>query len=264
MASRDDKRARRERAEQMRTERERKDKRRRTLITAAIVAVVLVVIGGAGFAVKSAVDNSADEPTRAPGGLTDDGGVVLTATDLGGSAASDPVKVTVFEDFACPHCKTFEDETGDWIDEQVAAGAIDVEFRPVAFLSDFSHDTMGAAMCVFEEGGSKAYRDFAKLAFASQPTEGSGLDEKDYVDMAEQAGAPGAATCIKGRPFRDWTDPATKASFDQPDSEGEKLSGTPTVWVDGATVNGPEGSDGKPTVPGLADIQKAVAAAKAR
>ncbi|MGH1565123.1 DsbA family protein [Mumia sp. DW29H23] len=266
MASRDDKRARRERAEQMRKERERQEKRRRNVITAAVVAVVLVVIAGAGFAVKAAVDNSADDPARTPEGLTEDGGIALTATDVGGTAAADPVKVTLFEDFACPHCKAFEEEAGSWIDEQVAAGAIDVEFRPVAFLTDFSGDAMGSALCVFEDAGAKAYRDYSELVFANQPTEGGNLDEKDFVDMAEQAGATGAADCIKGRPFRDFADlngEATKAAFDQEDSEGNKLSGTPTVWVNGTTLNGPEDADGNPTVPGLADLQKAVEAAKA-
>lgn len=263
VASKDDKRARRERAEQMRKERERQEKRRRNLITVAIVAVVLVVIAGAGFAVKAAVDNSADAPTRTPSGLTDEGGVNLTATDLGGTAAEDPVKVTVFEDFACPHCKTFEETTGPVLDQQVANGAIDVEYRPVAFLSDFSNDAMGAAMCVFEEDGAKTFRDYAKLLFANQP-QGSSLSEKEFRDLAEEAGASEAAIdCITGRPFRDWTDEQTEKAFDQPDSEGKKLSGTPTVWVDGKTVNGPDDAEGNPSVPGTEDILKAIEAANA-
>lgn len=265
VASKDDKRARRERAEQMRKERERQEKRRRNIITAAIVAVVLVVIAGAGYAVKAAVDNSADAPTRTPSGLTDEGGVNLTATDLGGTAAEDPVKVTVFEDFACPHCKTFEEEAGSWLDEQVAAGAIDVEYRPVSFLpGDFSPEAMSAAMCVFEDAGPKAFRDFAKLLFANQPVEGSSVGESDFIEMAREAGSPGAAECITGRPFRDWVDSATEQIFDQPDSEGKKLSGTPTVWVDGTTVNGPEGPDGNPTPAGLSALQDAVEAARSQ
>jgi protein-disulfide isomerase len=264
VASRDDKRARKERAEQMRKEREAKEKRRRGAITAAVVVVVLLVIAGAGYAVKAAMDNSADDPTRSPKGLTADNGVSLTATDLGGTAKPDAVKVTMFEDFACPHCKSFEEEAGSWIDEQVKAGAIDVEFRPVSFISgDFSPQAMGSAMCVFEEGGSKAYRDYAEQLFANQPTEGDNIDEADFVDMAKDVGAPGAADCIKGKPFRDWVDESTKKIFDQPDSEGKKLSGTPTVWVDGVTLEGPDGPDGKPTPPGLTDLQNAVQDAQA-
>ncbi|QMW65250.1 thioredoxin domain-containing protein [Mumia sp. ZJ1417] len=263
MASKDDKRARRERAEQMRKDRERQAKRRRNLITVAIVAVVLVVIAGAGFAVKAAVDNSADSPTRTPDGITDTGGVNLTATDLGGTAAEDPVKVTIFEDFACPHCKSFEETTGQVLDQQVAAGAIDVEYRPVAFLNEFSNDAMAAAMCVFEEDGAKVFRDYAKLLFANQPQGGS-LSDKEFRDLAEEAGASKAATdCITGRPFRDWTEEQTEKAFDQPDSEGNKLSGTPTVWVNGTTVNGPEGPDGTPGVPGTEEVLAAIEEAKA-
>ena len=263
VATKDDKRSRRERAEQMRKERERQDKRRRNLITAAIVVVVIAVIAGAGFAVKAAVDNSADAPTRTPDGITDTGGVNLTATDLGGTAAEDPVKVTIFEDFACPHCKSFEETTGQVLDQQVASGAIDVEYRPVAFLNEFSDDAMAAAMCVFEEDGAKTFRDYAKLLFANQPQGGS-LSEKEFRDLAEEAGASEAATkCITGRPFREWTEEQTEKAFEQPDSDGKKLSGTPTVWVDGKAVNGPEDAEGNPSVPGTEDIMAAIEEAKA-
>ncbi|WP_370615108.1 DsbA family protein [Mumia sp. Pv 4-285] len=266
MASRDDKRERRERAAELRKERERQEKRRRNIITAAIVAVVLVVIAVAGFAIKSAVDEAAGDSVRTPKGLTENNGVVLSATDVGGTANPDAVKVTFFEDFACPHCKAFEAEAGTWIDEQVKAGTIEAEFRPIAFLTQFSSDALAASMCVFEDGGAAAYRDFTEQVFVNQPTEGGELDESDFVEMAETSGATGAKDCIEGRPFRDWAEvqgPPTKAAFETPDAEGTKLSGTPTVWVDGVTVNGPE-VDGQPGVPGLADIQAAVEAAQAR
>ncbi|KAA1418121.1 thioredoxin domain-containing protein [Mumia zhuanghuii] len=265
MASRDDKRERRERAAELRKERERQEKRRRNIITAAVVAAVLVVIAVAGVAVKSAVDNAAGDPVRTPKGLTEDNGVVLSATDLGGTANPEAVKVTIFEDFACPHCKSFETEAGAWIDEQVKAGTIEAEFRPIAFLTQFSSDALGASMCVFEESGSAAYRDFAEQVFANQPSEGGDVATSAFVEMAENAGAEGAKECVEGRPFRDWAEvqgPPTEAAFENPDADGNKLSGTPTIWVDGVTVNGPE-VDGQPTTPGLADIQAAVEAAQA-
>ncbi|KHL15605.1 UNVERIFIED_CONTAM: hypothetical protein LK11_20695, partial [Mumia flava] len=238
MASKDDKRARQARAEQMRKERERQEKRRRNIITAVIVVAVVAVIAGAGFAVKTAIDNNADVATRAPEGLTDGNGVLYTAEDAGGSGGSsdaggtaggDPVQVTLFEDFACPHCKSFEASTGVWLDEQVAAGTIEVEFRPVSFLpGDFSPDAMAASMCVFEEAGARAYREFSALAYEGQPVESDTVDTTTYVDWADEAGAPGTADCIRGRPFRDWVTEATEQVFAQPDREGTKLSGTPT------------------------------------
>ncbi|KHL19538.1 UNVERIFIED_CONTAM: hypothetical protein LK11_01195 [Mumia flava] len=261
VASKDDKRARQARAEQMRKERERQEKRRRNIITAVIVVAVVAVIAGAGFAVKTAIDNNADVATRAPEGLTDGNGVLYTAEDAGGTAGGDPVQVTLFEDFACPHCKSFEASTGVWLDEQVAAGTIEVEFRPVSFLTEYSSDALAASMCVFEEGGAEAYRTFATLAYENQPAEGGNLDASDFVQFAEESGTPEAADCIRGRPFRDWASPegeATKQAFEDEDSEGNTLSGTPTVWVEGTTVNGPEDADGNPTVPGTEDIQQAI------
>ncbi|MGH1565122.1 DsbA family protein [Mumia sp. DW29H23] len=262
----DDKRNRRERAEAMRKERERQDKRRRNIITAAVVAVVLVVIAGAGFAVKSAVDDSAGDPARTPKGLTEDNGILLSATDVGGTAAPDPVKVTIFEDLQCPVCKAFEQTSGDWLDQQVAAGAIEIEYRPVAFLTEFSAESLAASMCVYEEAGAKGWRDYARTVFENQPSEsGPGVDNAQLVDWAKEVGVDAAADCIEGRPFRDWAgDPpgdyskVTEEAFASKDSEGTQVSGTPTVWVDGTAVTGSGGN-----IPTPQDLATAVAAAKA-
>ena len=178
-------RGRRERAEQMRKEKERQDKRRRTLITAAVVAAVLVVIAGAGFAVKSVMDDSAGDEVRTPKGLTKDGGVMVTAEDLGGTAQPDPVKVTIFEDLQCPVCKAFEETSGGWVDEQVAAGAIEVEYRPVAFLNEFSAAALAASMCVFEDAGAKGWVDYTRTVYQNQPDESSTDVDEDHPVMRD-------------------------------------------------------------------------------
>ncbi|MBW9205719.1 DsbA family protein [Mumia sp. zg.B53] len=259
-------RSRRERAEQMRKEKERQDKRRRTLITAAVVAAVLIVIAGAGFAVKSVMDDSAGDEVRTPKGLTKDGGVLVTAEDLGGTAQPDPVKLTIFEDLQCPVCKAFEETSGGWIDEQVAAGAIEVEYRPVAFLNEFSGAALAASMCVFEEAGAKGWVDYTRTVYQNQPDETStDVDEDQLVEWADQVGAGAATDCIKGRPFREWagnppgsTSEVTDEAFASKDSEGQQVSGTPTVWVDGTAVTGSGGN-----IPTPADLEAAVTAAKA-
>ncbi|KHL15606.1 UNVERIFIED_CONTAM: hypothetical protein LK11_20700 [Mumia flava] len=118
---------------------------------------------------------------------------------------------------------------------------------------------MAASMCVFEEAGARAYREFSALAYEGQPVESDTVDTTTYVDWADEAGAPGTADCIRGRPFRDWVTEATEQVFAQPDREGTKLSGTPTVWVDGTTLQGVAGA-----YPTTEELAAAVAGAQTR
>ncbi len=249
------------RAEQMRKEREKADRKQRNLITLAIVAIVLALIAVGAYAVTTTSSDRAQETeVVTPKGATEEHGIMYTAEDAGGEAATDPVQVVLYEDFQCPACQAFEQATGAFIDDAVKKGDIEVEYRIITFLdraspNKYSSRAGSAALCAFESGGGDAFKKVANLLWANQPQEQTeGPEDPALVDTLKQAGVSGEAaeSCVvKGR-FIPWLDESTEASRDA------KVSGTPTVRIDGKDVKGAQGG-----VPQIPDLQKAIEAAKA-
>jgi len=244
----------------MRKEREKAEKRQRNFITIGIVVVVLALIAIGGYAIKSTSDERAKETdVVTPKGATEDFGVTYTAEDAGGQAASDPVEVVIYEDFQCPVCKAFEQANGAFLDEMVKNGDITIEYRLLAFLdraspNQYSSRAGSAALCAFESGGGEAYKKVANLFWANQPAENTaGPEDSALVETLKQSGISGdaAESCVVKNRFVPWVKEATEASRDP------KVSGTPTVRIDGKNVTG--ANEGVPQIP---DLQKAIAAAK--
>jgi protein-disulfide isomerase len=247
------------RAEQMRKEREKADRRQRNLITVAIVAIVVVLIGVAGLAInKTHNDNKVSGEYVAPAHVADTAnfGIDYTAADAGGKDGAKPVKVVLYEDFQCPVCKAFEQANGAYLDQQVKAGKITIQYRPFAFLDSSSSTkyatrAMSAAMCVLDKGGVAAYKKMHDILYANQPEEGgAGLPDSSLVSFADQAGVSGLKSCIKSQKFAKWVVKAKEKG------ESAKVSGTPTVVIGGKVITG-KGN----TIPQVADLQKAITAA---
>lgn len=245
-----------ERAAQMRRERDREQQRRARIVVTVIVAVVVAIVVVAAVAIIPRLGE--EGPT--PDGITADNGFRYTAADVsdantpldGGTAGAslDPVSVVLYEDFQCPTCKAFEASSGSYLEQQVAVGAVDVEYRPIAILdrassTDYSTRSVSAAACVHEDAGIEAYVQFHNALYLNQPPEGgSGLSDDDLAQIAEQSGASdSAASCISRGTYEDWAARATEAA-----SQAD-VTGTPTVRVNGEDVTGQDG--GSPTVQDL-------------
>ena len=250
------------RAEQMRKDRERAEKRQRNLVTIGIVAVVVALIAVGAFAVNSASNKRKQETAVVPPtGATKDFGVVYTAKDAGGKAAKDPVRVVIYEDMQCPICQRFEAANGQYLAQAVKAGQIEVEYRFVAFLDDlgaspnqYSRRASNAVLCARETSGPKAFKTLHDLLYANQPEEKTlGPTDNLLVESAVSAGAKKASVepCILKGKFIPWIEKSTAGM------EKAKGTGTPTVRVDGKTVQGAGGA-----IPSFVDIQKAVTEAK--
>lgn len=250
------------RAEQMRKERERAEKRQRNLVTVGIVAVVVVLIAVGAYAVNSAKQARTHETAVVlPKGATKDYGVVYTPKDAGGKAAKDPVRVVIYEDMQCPICQEFEARNGSYLAQAVKAGQIEVEYRFVAFLDDlgaspneYSRRASNAVLCTRETSGPKAFKTLHDLLYANQPEEKTlGPTDNLLVESAVSAGAKKDAVspCILKHKFVPWIEKSTDSM------QKAKVSGTPTVRVDGKTIQGAGGA-----VPSYLDIQKAVVEAK--
>lgn len=259
-----DRKQRAERAEQMRKEREKAEKRQRSVITIAIVAVVVVLIGAAGYAITTiSSQNETNSELIAPQGATDDYGVLYTPEDAGAEEVEgEPVVVELYEDFLCPGCGAFEQASGQFLSDAVAAGEVSVLYRPYPFLSaqstnDYSRRAANAAACVLEDSGPAAFKSMHEILFQNQPSEGgAGPEDPELADFAEQAGAGDISQCLRTERFFPWLEEAL--------SQGQEdgVTGTPTVRIDGEDVNGPE-QNGNPTIPGPDDLQAAIEAAQA-
>ena len=229
------------RAEQMRKEREKADRNQRNLITVGIVVVVVALIAVAGFAIKQTNDkNKTVEDVINPVHVTKDYGIDYTTEVATGKPAAAPVKVIAYEDFQCPACLNFEQQSGAFLADAVAKGDITVEYRPLAFLdrssngNRYSSRSGSAAMCVLDKSGVKAFKKMHDVLYANQPEEGTnGRPDSDLISYAEQAGVTGIDSCIKSERFVPWLKKATNASRDQ------NVTATPTVLVDGKKIDAP-------------------------
>lgn len=230
------------RAEQMRKEREKADRKQRNLITVGIMVIVVALIAVGGYAIKSASDDRKDnQELVTPKNVNDNYGFVYDAAAAGGTVpeGADPVKVILTEDFQCPACQSFEQQSGAFLADLVKKGEIEIEYRPISFLdqqsgNEYSSRALNAALCVLDEGGVEKYKTMHDLLYANQPAEGTvGPDDKALITAAEAAGATGIDSCINTKRFGPWIEDA----YDKLTDDGFK--GTPWVRIDGKDVQSP-------------------------
>lgn len=248
-----------ERAARMRAEQHAAERRRRQLWISGGVAIALVVIVAASIGIYRSTSSVTATASHAPAHTTSDYGYVVEAASpeaADADADAEAPRVVAYEDFLCPYCAQFESESGAWLLKQAQAGAIVLEYRPIAFLdqnstTDYSTRAADAAACVADDAGTDAFADMHQELFARQPAEGSaGLTDDQLAQLATSAGADedSVSSCIDGATFEDWVAKAT----DQASDDG--VSGTPTITVDGTQVT-------PGAVPTLDDVRAAIAAA---
>ncbi|NLG21221.1 MAG: thioredoxin domain-containing protein [Actinomycetales bacterium] len=229
----------------------------RSLIGVAVLAVAAVV---AAIAL-----NSGGGASATPGNMTDDG-IVLVGQDGGVEAegavdaAGDLPRVSVYVDFQCPHCLSFEQANMPFLTEQVEAGTIALEMHPVALMDNASQGTQfssraaNAAACVAtHEPG--AFLDVTQGLFDLQgaATQGS-VNDDVLTGVVSDAGAGSADTraCILDREYDGWVRDATDRALSDPDLAGPSgRFGTPTVLVDGERFNGAQTPEGLAAALGL-------------
>ncbi|MDR7087522.1 protein-disulfide isomerase [Aeromicrobium panaciterrae] len=241
------------RAEQMRKEREKADRKQRNLISIAIVTVVIALIAVGGYAVKSANDkNKTNTELIAPKNVNADYGFVYDAEAAGGEAGKNPVKVILTEDFQCPACLSFEQQSSVFLNDLVKKGEITIEYRPISFLdgssaNEYSSRALNAALCVLDKGGIEKYKIMHDLLYANQPDEGTaGPDDAALIETAKAAGVTGIDSCVISKRFGPWIEDAYEKLAD------DGFKGTPWVRIGGKDVKAPT----------PAGLQQAIDAAK--
>ncbi len=210
-------------------EQRRRQGERRVRFASAATGLVLVALVGVGIGVQAA-------RIPAPTGPTPTGVSLADGVTLGRSSA--PVTLDLYEDPQCPVCAQFEAQVGPAISGWIASGKVRVHYHVISFLDSASTSKYSSraanALYAAAAVSPDAFATYHQLLYQRQPAEGSaGLTEDTLVQLAQQAGAAAAADQIRAGTYADYVARAT----DQSSKHG--VTGTPTVQVNGTTVNQP-------------------------
>ncbi len=185
--------------------------RRGFLATSAVAAVAL-----AGCSGDAAIDPDEIDDGDRPG--------------LGDESA--PVTVTVFEDFACPHCRQFNVQVKPAIERQYVDPG-DVRYLhadfPIPVDETWSYAIGSAARAVFEEAGNDPFWDFAAAIYEQQ-----GSYSFDTVESVAEETADigeGARSAAENDGHREYLDEERQLG----DRWG--VNGTPSVFVEDEQVD---------------------------
>lgn len=159
-----------------------------------------------------------------PAGHTPDRGVLV---------GSDGARrhLVLYEDPQCPYCRLFEEQSGDLLSREVAAGAVAVEYRMRSFLGEESVRADNALALAAEEGRFDPLR---RELFAAQPPEHSGgFTADDLVALGERAGLTSSAYVegVREGRYEEWVRETDDLL------QGEDPDGTPQATLDGEPVD---------------------------
>ncbi|QGA82541.1 thioredoxin domain-containing protein [Halomicrobium sp. LC1Hm] len=146
----------------------------------------LLLAGGAAAASLAGCLDSSGGGSEQP-----DGTATVTTGSISTPVAGDPeadVTVAVYEDFACPHCATFNQEVyPDIRSEYVESGAIRYEHHdfPLPVDQNVSLEAPNAARAVQDGVGDEAFFEYADLLFENQGS----LGPDRYASLAREVDA---------------------------------------------------------------------------
>jgi protein-disulfide isomerase len=248
----------REKAKQLREEQRKKDIRNRFILIGSLGVVLVAIIVGVTLVIVSTLKPAGPGPAN----MASDGIVIgenfVAQTTPGLQPGETPVAsastagvadIRVYLDYMCPYCGQFEATNNEQIGQWVSSGAATVEIHPISILdrgslgTKYSTRAANAAACVANYSPDQFW-DFNTLMFQNQPQENSeGLDDATIKGLVTQAAAQNVdqiTTCIDDGEFKNWVADATSRALQGPlpGSTEEKVSGTPTVLVNGQKYGG--------------------------
>jgi len=211
---------------QARMERER---RRRWIIGASVLTAAIVIVaalGGYGWWLSyrtptATPSTSATHVAFAPVAVSATQGIRI-------GAANAPNTVTVYLDFNCSHCNTFEKQFGPTLAKLQDSGRVVVEYWPMAFINQTSPIASNAFRCAAEIDPTFG-RGLHDAIFDNY---GTTWDSGKLITLGRslRPDAPTSYdTCVTGGTHVQWALDMTKTAF-----AGPARNGTPTVYVNGA------------------------------
>ncbi|WP_165396166.1 thioredoxin domain-containing protein [Streptomyces sp. F001] len=233
--NRDGKRTARERLAVEREKQKAAEKRRRTLIVGAAVVCVLGLAAVIGVIAANAGKDEGDDsagPVVAPSGANGDDNLVIP---VGREDAKSTL--TIWEDFRCPACKSFETKYRSTIHELTDAGQLRAEYRLATIIDggmggSGSRNAANAAACAQDVGKFVAYHD---VLYDNQPPETDDAfgDNARLIELAGKVqglNTPAFRRCVEDGTHNSWVDKSAEAF-----TKGG-FSGTPTVLLNGKNI----------------------------
>ena len=232
--NREGKRTARERLAAERAKQRAAEKRRRLLLVGAAVVCVLGLAAVIGVVAANADREKPDTagPVTAPSGANGDDNLVIPVGKEGARSS-----LTVWEDFRCPACKSFEDAYRSTIHELTVAGQLKAEYRLVTLIDgntggSGSLHAANAAACAQDAGKFTAYHD---VLFENQPAE----TNDDYARNSKLIELAGKVRGLDTGSFRKCVEGGTHNGWVAKSNEAFKsggYQGTPTVLLNGKNI----------------------------
>ncbi|WP_415950922.1 DsbA family protein [Streptomyces sp. KLOTTS4A1] len=230
------KRAARERLAQERARQKSRDKRRRALIvTAAVVGVLgLAAIAGVIAANTDSGGEKKDSagPVVPPAGATGEDSLTIPVGEESAEST-----LTIWEDFRCPACASFEEQYSPTIHELTEKGLLKVEYRLATIIDgnmrgSGSVNAANAAACAQDAGKFTPYHD---VLYRNQPEETDDAfgEDSTLLDLAKKVDG------LDTEEFRQCVADGTHMSWAEKSNEAFRAGGfrgTPTVLLDGKNI----------------------------
>ena len=169
-----------------------------------------------------------------------------TPTDI--TKYADTVNIVTYVDYFCPICQSFEQTNAEQLGTWVSSGAATLEVHPISILDRSSLGTRYAsrsanAMACVAQYQPDSFFQATTAMYANQPAEAtSGLTNEEIASVLAQAGVTSldVVDCINKETFKQWVTDATNRTNvgPIPNSELDRVSGTPTVLVNGYQYTG--------------------------
>ncbi len=249
----------REKARQLREEQKRRERRNKAFLFTGIGVAAVAIVAVVAFIIFTSIRPAGPGPANMASDGIKIGENLEAVTTAALPAGEDPVPsepnpagvadIRIWVDYLCPFCGQFEETNSEQIESWVTEGSATLEIHPISILnsqsqgSRYSTRAANAAACVANYSPNTFY-DFNSILFQNQPDEGTpGLDNAALVDLAQEAGVESAGRiedCITDGEFTNWvTDATTRAlTGPLPDTDVAKVTGTPTVIVNGVQYSG--------------------------
>jgi protein-disulfide isomerase len=211
----------------------RREKMRRDAMRSRLITVGLISLGAIFLAFVFIYPNIRPQPeVILPEFHEYPAGEGLTLGD-----PNAPVKIEVFEDFQCPACQSFTQNTEVRIlNELVETGKASYTFRHYPFLdtnsvSKESRQAANASMCANEQGKFWQYHE---VIFANWNGENLGtFNDRRLIEFARvlELDMDSFESCFNENRYGD----KIQADFDEGVSRG--VSGTPSIFINGQVIN---------------------------
>lgn len=244
----------REKARTLRDSQKKKERRSRFAVQGGIAIVVLAIAA----VVVIVLVNSIRPPSSGPRNMLSDGIKIGQGFKAVSTAALKPnqnpvpnktsstegIDIKIYLDYHCSVCGAFESTNAAQIKTWVASGAVTAEIHPIAILDNaslgkkYSTRAADAAACVANYSPNDFF-DFSALLFANQPKENTdGLSDAQMVSLVKKTkstSVPSITRCINDESYKSWVTSATNRATAGPipGSNVSKISGTPTVLING-------------------------------